>query len=76
MKYISDLQAAPGQGIVLGPNGDSPYTSLQLDYSQPSLSTVLPVLSLNVTHPRVIVLNRFIEDVLYAAKTLQVDPSL
>ena len=70
------MQAAPGQGIVLGSNGDSSYTSLQLDYSQPSLSTLPPVLTLNVSHPRLIVLNRFIEDALYAAKTLQVDYTL
>ena len=71
----SDLQAAPGHGIALGPNGKSPYTSMQIEYSQPALSAASPVLAINISYPRVVLLNRFIEDVIYAGKTLQVGPT-
>lgn len=65
-------QAAPEHGMVLRPNGSASYTSLQLDYSQPALPASPPVLALSITHPRVLLLTRFVEDILYAVDTLQV----
>ena len=82
-KYMVDcshelrgVQAAPDHGMVLRPNGGAPYTSLQLDFSQPALPATSAVLALSITHPRVVLLARFVEDILYAADTLQVGPFL
>ena len=70
------MQAAPEHGMVLCPNGFAPYTSLQLDFSKPFLQGRPPVLALSISHPRVLLLTRFLEDILYAVATLQVNVSV
>lgn len=62
--------------MVVRPNGSAPYTSLELDFSQPALPAFPPVLAVNLAHPRLLLLTRFVEDILYAADTLQVGPVL
>ena len=66
------MQAAPEHGIVLCSTMNTEYTSVQLEYAQPVSPKRPPVLQLHVAHPRVLLLMRFVNDLLYAAEVVQV----
>ena len=51
---------------------DTEYTSVEMEYSQPADPARPPVLQLHVAHPRVLLLMRFVNDLLYAVEVVQV----
>ena len=69
------MQAAPEHGIVLCSTINTEYTSVQLEYAHPVSARRAPVLQLHVAHPRVLLLMRFVNDLLYAAEVVQVRAS-
>lgn len=66
------MQAAPEHGIVLCSTMNTEYTSVDLEYTQPVNPARPPLLQLHVAHPRVLLLMRFVNDLLYAVEVVQV----
>ena len=48
------------------------YTSVEMEYTQPANPARPPMLQLHVAHPRVLLLMRFVNDLLYAVEVVQV----